>query len=329
MSSSSPPACGIDVAQDTLVTQWSDREEAESFDYTSEGCEAIVEKLSRRPLECVVLEATGGLEWPLVERLVEADLPVVRLNPKQARQFARAQQQYAKTDRLDAEVLAQFGVAMETCCIDTIDREQRELQALVARRRQLIEMRTAERNRHQSHAFEEVGASLERTIDRIHDELEAIEAAIADRIEARPEWAELKRLLETVPGVGETVTRGLVARLPELGEANRQEIARLAGVAPLNQDSGSYRGARSIQGGRSQVRQLLYMASLSAIRHCEPIRQFYQRLHDKRGKPKKVAIVACMRKLVTILNAIARERTPFEVERALPAEHSPPPTQAA
>jgi transposase len=258
--------------------------------------------------ELIVLEATGGYELPCTAALVAAGLPVVVVNPRQVRDFARSTGQLAKTDRIDATMLALFGERVRPAIREIPGPELQALEALVARRRQLLEMRTAEQNRlgqavgrHQR----AVKQSLKKHLHYLDRELAITETDLSDRIRQSPVWRERDDLLQSVPGIGAIVAHTLVAEVPELGRLNRREIAKLVGLAPLNHDSGTWRGRRATYGGRTTVRAALYMASLSAIRYNSVIRAFYQRLRTV-GKPKKVALVACMRKLLTIINHMLR-----------------------
>jgi transposase len=259
----------------------------------------------------VVLEATGGIELPLVGALAAAGLPVVVVNPRQVREFARATGRLAKTDAIDAQVLARFAEAVQPALRPLPDAATQQLSSLVTRRRQVIEMLTAEKNRLRTtapavrdHVKEHI-LWLERSLSDLDRELE-------QAIHSSDIWRAQDDLLQSAPGVGQVLSTTLLAELPELGTLNRKEIAALVGVAPLNRDSGTLRGRRTVWGGRSQVRAVLYMAALVATRFNPVIRAFYQRLQAA-GKPKKVALTACMRKLLTILNAMMRHQIPWRI----------------
>ena len=252
----------------------------------------------------VVLEATGGLETFLVGELAGAQLPVVVVNPRQVRDFAKAVGKLAKTDALDAQVLAHFGEATKPDLRPLPDDSTRELQALLARRRQVVEMVTAEKNRCRT-ATQRLQPQIQEHIRYMEKQLKELEQGLSELLSSSPVWRTKEKLLGSVPGVGPVLTVALLAGLPELGRLDRREIASLVGVAPFNRDSGTLRGKRTVWGGRSSVRATLYMATLAATRYNSVMRAFYQRLLEA-GKPKKVALTACMRKLLTILNAMLK-----------------------
>jgi transposase len=301
---------GIDVAKDTLEVATT-RGEKRSFSNSDQGrsqLEAFV-----RPLDpvLVVLEATGGYEFPVVEHLAISAIPVAVVNPRQVRDFAKALGKLAKTDKIDAGTIAQFALAVRPEPRPLKDAQAQKLEALITRRKQLVEMITAEKNR-LAMAKEWVRGDIQATISWLHQSLEKINKEIADLIRSSPLWRERDALLQSTKGVGPITSSSLLCDLPELGTLNRQKIAALVGVVPFNRDSGKVRGKREIWGGRSYVRSILYMATLSAIQSNPIIRPFYQRLIAK-GKLPKVAIVACMRKLLVILNAMVRTNTRFQV----------------
>jgi transposase len=302
---------GIDVAKDWLDVAQRPGGEVWRVSSDETGVVALVERLKGVRPTLVVLEATGGLQIPAVAALAAAGLRTVVVNPRQVRQFAGATGRLAKTDAIDAQVLAQFGEAVRPEVRPLPDAATRELSALVARRRQLIEMLTAERNRLRV-ATKKVRANIEAHIRWLEGELLDLEGGLSDVIRSSPVWRERDNLLRSVPGVGPVLSSVLLADLPELGRLNRKEIAALAGVAPLNRDSGQFRGRRTVWGGRSHVRTALYMATLVASRYNPAIKSFYQRLLSV-GKPKKVALTACMRKLLTILNAMMRHQAPWGI----------------
>ena len=276
------------------------------------GIDALVERCVALAPQRIVVEATGGFEIGVAAALAAQHLPVVVVNPRQVRDFARATGQLAKTDRLDAAILAHFGEAIQPDVRPLPDATARALSLLVARRRQLQEMLIAEQHRLLSAAVQdapvplrdELGdhiAWLRRRLDQVDDDLN-------QQIRSSPVWREREDLLRTIGGIGPIVSATLLSHLPELGQLDRKAIAKLVGVAPLNRDSGSVKGVRHIWGGRAQVRTVLYMAALVATRHNPQIRTFYQRLLAA-GKPAKVALVACMRKLLLICNAVLRSHT--------------------
>jgi transposase len=274
----------------------------------------LVEQL--RPLSptLILLEATGGMEIPLTSALATAGLPVVVVTPRQVRDFATASGRLAKTDALDAQMLAQFAEVMRPQPRPLPDAEARALTALVARRRQLVEMLTAEKNRLLS-ASSPIRKRVRAHIAWLERELEHTNTELSEAIRHSPVWREKDDLLQSVPGVGPVLTSTLLASLPELGTLTHKQIAALVGVAPLNRDSGTLRGRRTVWGGRAQVRAVLYMGAIVAARFNPVIRVFYQRL-QRAGKAKKVTLTACMRKLLTILNAMLKHRTPWRVVEA-------------
>ena len=255
------------------------------------------------------MEATGGRQLPVAAALATAGLAVAVVNPRQVRDFARAIGQLAKTDALDAQLLARFAEVVQPTPRPLPDAQAQELSALLARRRQLVGMRTAERNRLDT-ALPAVRPRIQAHIAWLDDELAALDHDLRDAVQASPLWRERENLLRSVPGVGPTTALTLLAEVPELGHLDRKAIAALVGVAPLACESGTLRGRRVVWGGRARVRAALYMAALVATRHNPTIRAFYQRLCAA-GKPKKVALTACMHKLLLILNAILRHHTPW------------------
>ena len=281
------------------------------------GVDALVKRLSGQPPELVVLEGTGGLQRLAATALTVAGLPVAVVNPRQVRDFAKAQGRLAKTDALDAQVLAHFGLALKPPVRPLPDAETEALMGLLGRRRQLVEMRASEKNRlGTTPAFQKpVRESIEKLITYLDRELADLDKDLDDRIDRTPMWKARDELLQSVPGVGPGLARTLLAELPELGKLNRKEIAALAGVAPMNRDSGTMRGKRRVQGGRPKVRKMLYMASVASQRWNPVIRELFVRLRAK-GKPPKVAYVACMRKLLTILNAMVRTQRPWNAQLA-------------
>ncbi len=257
----------------------------------------------------IVLEATGGLELPLVSALVAASLPVHVVNPRQVREFARATGRLAKTDALDAQILAQFAEVLRPAPRPLPDEATQALSALVTRRRQLIEMLTAEKNR-RSRAPKRLRERIEIHIDWLTQELTGVDRELTTAIRQSPVWREQDDLLRSLPGVGPVLSRTMLAELPELGTLSPKQLAALVGVAPHNRDSGTLRGKRTIWGGRTVVRTVLYMAALVATKWNPIIKTFYERLVAA-GKAKKVALVACMHKLLTIMNAMVKQRTPW------------------
>ena len=300
---------GIDVAKERLDVAQRPSLEGWRVANDERGIAELVARLVQLKPALVVLEATGGMELPLVGALAAAGLPVVVINPRQAREFAKATGRLAKTDAIDAQVLAHFAEAVRPQLRPLPDAAAQELSALMTRRRQLIEMLTAEKNRLRA-AARAVRPDIQEHIHWLERRLADLDGDLSQTIRSSDIWREKDDLLQSAPGVGPVVSTTLLADLPELGALNRKEIAALVGVAPLNRDSGTLRGRRTVWGGRSKVRSALYMATLVATQRNPVIRIFYQRLLSA-GKPKKVALTACMRKLLTILNAMIRSRTPW------------------
>jgi len=304
-----PLFIGIDVAKDKLdvatpegVSQW---------DNTPDGHAQLVEQLAKWTIESVVLEGTGGYERAVVAELAAAGLPAVVVNPRQVRDFARATGKLAKTDAIDAQVLVEFGRAVRPEKRPIPSEKQRELQEQLARRRQLVRMLSAEKNRQKQVSGKMVRKSIEAVCTTLKKQLEKMDKQLQQTIEQTPAWRDKENLLQSVPGVGPKTAQTLLVELPELGVCSRQQIAALVGVAPINRDSGKYRGRRTTWGGRASVRSTLYMATLVATKHNPKIEAYYQHLQDQ-GKTKKVALIACMRKLLCVLNAILREQKPWQ-----------------
>ena len=271
------------------------------------GIATLVLQMQELNPAAVVLEASGGLELPLVAALAAASLPVVVVNPRQVRDFAKATGRLAKTDTLDAAVLAHFAEAVRPPLRPLRDVETQELNSLVARRQQVMTMLVAERNRLSSTAMA-VRPRIEAHIAWLKHELDDLDQGLRQTIRQSPVWREKDDLLRSVPGIGDQISLTLLAYLPELGTLNRRQIAALVGVAPFNRDSGILRGKRTVWGGRARVRTALYMGAMVASRFNPVIRNFYQRLLSD-GKPKKLALTACMRKLLTILNSMLKHGT--------------------
>jgi transposase len=301
---------GIDVSKDRLDVAAHPEPSSWSAPNDEEGIEDLVNRLlDLRPV-CIVLEATGGLEMPALIALAVAGLPAVAVNPRQTRNFAKAAGLLAKTDRIDALVLARFAEAMKPEIRPILDAPAQELRALTVRRRQVIEMLTAEKNR-RSMAPKPMVKEIDKHIAWLEKSLSRIKDDLHKTIRNSPVWREKDDLLQSAKGIGPTTSAVLIAELPELGRLDRWEIAKLVGVAPMNCDSGRYRGQRHIQGGRAPLRCALYMATLTAIRFNPVIAAFYQRLIAA-GKEFKVAMTACMRKLLVRLNAMLRDRAPWQ-----------------
>jgi transposase len=304
---------GIDVAKAELVVSVLPSTERFTVTNDERGVRTLVERVRSMGVQLMVLEATGGYELLSVAALVAAGLPAIVVNPRQVRDFAKATGQLAKTDRIDADILARFAEVVRPALRPIPDEHAQELDALLTRRRQLLDMLQAEKNR-TGQVFGKgkrlVKKSLKAHIAFLERELRMTDTDLGDMVKASPAWRERDELQQSVPGVGPVMSRTLLAALPELGRLSRREIAKLVGVAPLSRDSGTMRGRRFVQGGRSPVRAVLYMAALVATKRNAAIRAFYLRLVAA-GKPKKLALVACMRKLLTMLNTIVRTKTPW------------------
>jgi len=300
---------GIDVAKANLDIALYSSEKKWQFTNDEAGISRATELLKELSPVLVVMEATGGYETPLAYALKASGIPVAIVNPREVRDFAKATGKLAKTDALDAKVLAHFAAAIEPEPRPISDEELQELSAILARRRQISEMLTAEKNRLHT-ARKVVGAGIKAHIAYLEKEMAEIEAGLQNKIQESPIERAKYNLLRSVPGVGPTLCATLLIELPELGKLNKKQIAALVGVAPLNRDSGTLRGKRTVWGGRATVRRPLYMATLVATRHNPVIKAFYDRLCAA-GKAKKVALTACMRKLLVILNAMLQHGTPW------------------
>lgn len=306
---------GIDLSKDYLDVAVRPTGQQWRMGNTEEELDQLVKRLQGLSPALVVLEATGSLEVPVAAALGAVDLPVAVVNPRQVRDFARATGKLAKTDKLDAQVLALFAERVRPTPRPLPDAAAQALSALLARRRQLVAMLTTERNRLGT-ALPNVRPGIQEHIVWLEGKLGELSDRMSQLLRESPLWREKEDLLQGVPGVGPVLSLTLLADLPELGTLGRRQIAALVGVAPLNRDSGSLRGKRTVWGGRAKVRAVLYMAALVAARFNPVIRAFYQRLLAA-GKPKKVALIACMRKLLTILNAMVKHRHPWNPDLTL------------
>ena len=300
---------GIDVSKAQLDVAVRPTGKRWTLPYDQTGIEGLIPQIVDLEPALVLLEATGGLELPLVASLAAAALPVVVVNPRQVRDFAKATGTLAKTDTLDAGVLAHFADAVRPEVRPLKDAETQVLNSLTARRRQVMTMLVSEKNRLGT-AIGAVSPRIEAHIAWLEQELSDLDKGLRQTLRRSPVWREKDDLLRTVPGAGEQISLTLLANPPELGTLNRRQIAALVGVAPYNRDSGALRGKRAVWGGRSRVRAVLYMGALVASRHNPAIRDFYQRLLAA-GKPKKVALVASMRKLLVILNGMLKHGSPW------------------
>ena len=301
---------GVDVSKDRLDIHLRPSGEVFFVSRDPKGLDGLTARLSGLPVALVVLEATGGFETTVAAALAGAGLPLCVVNPRQIRDFARAMGRLAKTDALDAEAIALFAERVRPQARPLPEPERSHLTELVGRRRQIIEMIGMETNRRRQAADKQLARRLDRHVAFLEKELADADRAIGQAIQSSPAWREAEALLKSVPGIGDVTARTLLAELPELGTLGRHQLAALVGIAPINRDSGLMRGRRAIGGGRTSVRNVLYMAALTAIRRRSPFRAFYDRL-TTRGRPKKVALVAVMRKLLVTLNAIVRDRTPW------------------
>lgn len=302
---------GIDVSKDRLDVCVGPGGEALVFDRDGAGIEALTQRLAALSPDLVAVEATGGLETVVAASLGAAGLPVVVVNPAQVRAFAQAMGKRAKTDPIDAAVIAHFAAATRPQVRPLPDSDTQMLADLVARRRQIIQMIVAEKQREQR-ASRSMKKSIARLLKALQAELSAVDKDIDDAVRGSPAWREKEDLLASVPGIGPVIARTLIAELPELGTLDRRQAAALAGLAPWTRQSGQWRGKSFIGGGRAAVRTALFQGALVAKRHNPVLRDFHQRLIDA-GKPKLVAIIAVARKLLTILNAILRDKTPWQI----------------
>jgi transposase len=315
MSELEDMAVGIDVAKAALDVAVRPSGEERHLANDAAGIAEIVGWMKALSPQVIVVEATGGYEAPLVAELGIAHLPVAVVNPRQVRDFAKATGRLAKTDRLDAQALAHFGQAVRPTPRPLRDEEAQALAALVERRRQVVAMRTAEENRLGATRVALVRTRIQAHLQWLETDLQEIDDDLRLRLRASPLWRAQDDLLRSAPGIGPILSLTLLAELPELGRLSHAQIAALVGVAPLNRDSGTLRGRRTVWGGRRAVRTALYMGTLRATR-CNPtIRPFYARLLAA-GKAKKVALVACMHKLLTILNAMLKHQTPWQAQAA-------------
>jgi transposase len=306
-----PNFVGIDVSKDRLDVHVCPSGQAFTAVRDGRGLEQFVNDLRRFAPALIVLEATGGFEITVAAALASAGLPLAVVNPRQIRDFARATGRLAKTDALDAQVIALFAERVRPEPRRLADADSQSLAELIARRRQIVEMLGMEANRLHQARNPRVQRMLKTTLKTLKAQLDELDRDIDDTIKRSPVWRAADDLLTSVPGVGDVTAHTLIADLPELGQLDRRRVAALVGVAPVNRDSGQMRGKRTIAGGRADVRNALYMATLSAIRWNPIISKHYRSLVE-RGRPKKVALVACMRRLLGILNAIVRTKTPWQ-----------------
>jgi transposase len=301
---------GIDVSQSSWDVHVLPEGRSFSMRVDDGAAQRLLRRLGSSAASLIVVEATGGVERELVASLLDAGWTVAVVNPRCIRDFAKALNRLAKTDRIDAQTIAEFARRVQPRPTQKTPENQQRLDALVTRRRQVVGLRSMEQTRKHQAADRTARQSIDKTLRFLDRQIADLDQAIAKLIDADDDWRTKRDLIQSVPGVGPTTSACLVAELPELGRLNRQEIAALAGVAPFNHDSGKFRGQRRIRGGRTALRTTLYMAAFVAKR-CNPkIRTFAERLH-RAGKPYKVVVTACMRKLLTILNTLVRTRTPW------------------
>ncbi len=297
---------GIDVAKKTFDLNFSGNKKVYHFKYDQAGIEKCIEQLTKNQVVLVVLEATGGYERQLLVALKSADLPVARVNPRKVRDFARAQGITAKTDAIDARVIADYAALFQPPQADTQDDNSLKLKDLVARRKQLIAMRVAENNRVEHAYNQSVRQSIQQMIETINEQIARLDKEIDDTIDSTPQLKRKAEIIQSVTGLGQKTSSMLIAEMPELGHCTRGQIAALTGTAPMNRDSGQLRGKRMTGGGRTQVRTGMFMATLVAVQHNQKLKNFYQRLLEN-GKAKMTALIAVMRKLLVILNAMIRK----------------------
>lgn len=306
---------GIDIAKHDFELATLPQQQHQRFDNDTNGIRDATKHLLELQPQLIVMESTGDYEWRLVAELQAAGLPVAVVNPRRIREFARATGRLAKTDTLDAQIIARFAEVLQPPAQEVIDQHTRIMKALVARRHQLVQMHTAENNRLEHAHDKAIVRSIRTLLKTIEREIDKVGQQIRDQIEAMPQLRHKARSLESVPGIGETTAALLVTELPELGRLNRRQIAALVGVAPINRDSGTYRGKRMTGGGRRHLRARLFMPTLVAVRYNPVIRRFYQHLLD-RGKTKMVALIAAMRKLLTILNTMLNKNETWNPKSA-------------
>ncbi|MEZ4525526.1 MAG: IS110 family transposase [Desulfobacterales bacterium] len=306
---------GIDISKKTFDVHFLYDSSDHHIDYTPENIQKTVMMFRDARPELIVMEATGGYEFPLAEELYAAGLPVVVVNPKRIRDFAKAAGQTAKTDRIDARIIARFAALMEPPVRNAQNAVSSEIRELIVRKRQITDMRTAEKNRTEHIRNDFIEQSIRTVTATLETQITAAEERIRSLIASSPELKQKTEVIQSVPGIGENTAAALISGLPEIVTMNSKEIAALTGTAPVNRDSGQFRGKRMIGGGRHEIRSLMYMPTLAAIRHNPVIRRFYQRLLSA-GKIKMVAVTACMRKLLVLLNSMVAKKQTWNPESA-------------
>ena len=304
---------GIDVAKNELVVHILPTNQQLIVPNSSEGIKELIKHFKKNEPEQVVLEATGGLERELLTNLVANGITAIAVNPRQARDLAKGLGELAKTDAVDAKILARFAQLNVLTPRPVPSRETQDMNDLVTRRQQLIQMRTMETNRSHQTNQKDIVKSIEKIVNALNKQIDDIDARIQKMVDNNPDWSEKDKILQSMPGVGAKTSQVLIAALPELGELNRQQIAALVGVAPFARDSGTKSGERHIKGGRADVRMALYMATFAAIKWNETLKVFYKQL-IARGKKFKVALIATMRKLITILNVMIKTKTEWNAK---------------
>lgn len=302
---------GIDVAKKSIDLHILPAASRHSLTSDSKGIAKLLEILNSPQDTFVVLEATGGYHKRLVAELLQAGYDVAVVNPRRVRDYAKAHNILAKTDRIDARVIALFAEHFRNLRLEKHSPKQAQIEELVGRRRQLLGLRTQETNRLETTTVKSVRQSIQQVVDQLNKQIDRIDKAILELLESDDDWKRKTDIVQSVPGLGKVTSATLIAELPELGEVNRQQASALVGVAPFNDDSGKHRGKRVIRGGRKELRCTLYMAALTARRHNPVIKAFADRLKEA-GKPYKVIMTACMRKLVVILNTLIRNNTPWQ-----------------
>ena len=301
---------GVDVSKDQLDVYLLERDLLFSIPNDEQPIAALIKRLARYRLERIVIEATGRLEHAFVSAAIAKGLPIVVVAPLKVRRFAQAAGQLAKTDAIDARLIARFAAALKPTTRPPIDANSKIIKDLVVRRRQLTSLRTTEKNR-RSVMPEALTPSIDRIIESLDREIASLEQLIQNAVEQHVAWRHKRDLLTSMPGIGPSVASSLIGDLPELGSLSRRQIASLTGVAPFNRDSGNFHGKRRIRGGRAHSRTALFLSAMVAIRYNPDIKRFYQRLLQT-GKHKKVALTACIRKIVTALNAMLRDNKPWQ-----------------
>lgn len=301
---------GIDISKESFDVHALSSGQDRHFQYNDKGMAECAEWLLAEKASLVVMESTGGYEKRLAAALAAQGLAISVINPRRIRDFAKAKGQLAKTDKLDARIIAMFAATFDPPPQKAVDELTDKIRELIARRQQLVAMRTQEKNRREHASAKVVALSISTIIDTIDKEIEKVESLINDHIDQSPTLQEKKALLQTMPGIGKTTAEFLVSELPELGQLDRRQLASLTGLAPMNRDSGKYRGKRMTGGGRGSVRKAIFFPTLTATRHNPVIKDYYRRLR-KNGKKKMVAIVASMRKMLSILNAMAANNQPW------------------